>query len=226
MIAQPDVARVARTIGDPTRMRMLILLTEGRALTAKELAYGTGIEPATGSTHLARLLTDSLVHSRTQGRHKYFRLASADVARCIESLMAIALPEKSETESVITPIHMARFCYDHLAGRLAIDIKRALVAKRFVTEGDGEFAVSKKGEGWLEEFGIDLAQLRHGRRKFAPLCLDWSERKDHIGGALGAALARRMLNENWISRKQDSRIVKVTPKGKLRLKATFGIRWE
>jgi DNA-binding transcriptional ArsR family regulator/predicted transcriptional regulator len=226
MTAEPDIARVACTIGDPTRVRMLTLLMEGRALTAKELAHGTGIEPATASVHLGRLLADSLVHSRIQGRHKYFRLASADVARCIESLMAIALPEKPTVAMAPAAIHMARFCYDHLAGKLAVEITGALMAKKLVEDVEREFQVSKKGERWLEAFGIDLVQLGRTRRTFAPLCLDWSERKDHIGGALGAAMARRMLEEGWIDRKQNSRVVRVTPKGKLQFKSTFGIRWD
>jgi DNA-binding transcriptional ArsR family regulator len=224
MIAEPDVARIARTIGDPTRIRMLSLLMEGRALTAKELAYGTGVEPATATTHLQKLLAASLVASRIQGRHKYFRLASPDVGRCVESLMAIA-PAQNVPVTAPSAMRKARFCYDHLAGELAIEIAHSLLRKSLLEIRGREFAITQKGGKWLDRFGLDLSSITSARRKLAPLCLDWSERKDHIGGALGAILAERMLEASWIKRERESRVVNVTPKGKLELRATFGIRW-
>jgi DNA-binding transcriptional ArsR family regulator len=225
MIAEPDVARIARTIGEPTRIRMLSLLMEGRALTAKELAYGTGVEPATATAHLQKLLADSLVNSRIQGRHKYFRLASPEVGRCVESLMAIAPPLKAVAVTTPSSMRQARFCYDHLAGELAIEITHSLIGKSLLEIRGREFVITQKGRKWLESFGLDLSSIAKTRRKLAPLCLDWSERKDHIGGALGALLAERMLEASWIKRERESRIVNVTPKGKHELGATFGIRW-
>jgi DNA-binding transcriptional ArsR family regulator len=225
MIAEPDVVRIARTIGDPTRIRMLSLLMEGRALTAKELAYGTGVEPGTATAHLQKLLADSLVTSRIQGRHKYFRLASAEVGRCVESLMAIAPPQKVVPVTTPSAMRKARFCYDHLAGELAIEITQALLRKSLLEIRGREFVITQKGGKWLERFGLDLSSIASTRRKLAPLCLDWSERKDHVGGALGAILAERMLNASWIKRERESRVVNVTPKGKRELRASFGIRW-
>jgi len=223
MPAEPDLARLVRTIGDPTRIRMLTLLLNGRALTAKELSYGTGVEPATGTVHLQRLLADSLVVARSQGRHKYFNLASSDVARCIESLMVVAKPARTELTTSLPPIQIARFCYDHLAGRIATQMTDALQSKRVIRIQEGELEVTSKGERWFHEFGVDLVSLSRSRRKLASACLDWSERRDHVGGALGAALAQRMLTLQWITREPDTRVAHVTRRGRLGLHRQFGI---
>ena len=223
MDVEPDMARIAGTIGDPTRIRMLTLLMEGRALTAKELAYGAGVEPGTATTHLQRLLADSLVSSTMQGRHKYFRLTSPDVAACLEALMIVARPRVQETTQELPPIRRARFCYDHLAGRIAIGITEALLEQNILRRRADEYLVSKKGERWLTKFGIDLAEVAASRRKHAYACLDWSERKDHVGGALGAALAQRMVTAGWVRRKADSRVAVITTLGRKQLRAHFGI---
>jgi DNA-binding transcriptional ArsR family regulator len=203
---------------------MLNLLMEGRALTAKELAFGAGVEPATGTAHLQRLLVDSLVTARIQGRHKYFRLASPDVARCVESMMALAAPA-SQATAERSPIHEARFCYDHLAGRFAIALTMALTRKGWVQTSGQEFVLSSKGSRWCRKFGIDIDALSAGRRKFAPQCLDWSERKEHIGGALGAALADKFIENGWVKRDRDSRLVRVTRSGLNGLGSEIGLRW-
>lgn len=224
MIAEPDLTRLARTIGDPTRMRMLHLLVDGRALTAKELAYGVGVEPATGTAHLQKLLADSLVASRVQGRHKYFRLSSPQVAHCLEAMLAVARPAEHASEARL-PLQEARFCYDHLAGRLAIELTQSLLSMKLLRLNDQEFLLTRKGERWCDTFGIDLARLRNSRRKFAPQCLDWSERKEHIGGALGAAIGDRFLQEGWIKRQRDSRAVQVTASGVRMLRTKLRVRW-
>ncbi|HET7536015.1 MAG TPA: winged helix-turn-helix domain-containing protein [Candidatus Didemnitutus sp.] len=223
MVAEPDVSRVARTIGDPTRLRMLTLLMEGRALTAKELAYGTGVEPSTATSHLRRLLADALVVARAQGRHKYFQLASPQVARCIESLLVLAPATDTAPGKADHPLREARFCYDHLAGRLAVRLTTSLLGCGILELHDGNFLPTKNGERWFGRFGIDLGELARTRRKFAPACMDWSERKDHIGGALGAALAQRLQDARWIKRKTGSREVAITPAGQEALAAQFGI---
>lgn len=223
MTVEPDIARVARTIGDPTRIRMLTLLMQGRALTAKELAYGAGVEPATGTAHLRRLIADELVVVRAQGRHKYFRLTSPHVARCVESLLVLAQPGHPLPLRVPHPLREARFCYDHLAGRLAIQLTEALLERRLLVRHATEFVPTTQGERWLANFGIDLTAIARSRRKIAPACMDWSERKDHIGGALGAALAELLHDKKWIKRKADSRAVIVTPAGCTALAAHFGL---
>ena len=224
MTAEPDLTRLARTIGDPTRVRMLHLLMDGRALNAKELAYGVGVEPATGTAHLQKLLADSLVNVRVQGRHKYFRLASPSVARCLEAMIAVAVPAKNLPEER-TPIQEARFCYDHLAGRLAIEIANALAERKVLRVSGQEFRFTRIGERWCKKSGIDVAALRSSRRQFARTCLDWSERKEHIGGALGSAIAECFVRQGWIKREQDSRVVRVTATGVRALRSQFGIRW-
>ncbi len=226
MDVEPDVSRVARTIGDPTRMRMLMLLMEGRALTAKELAHGVRVEPATATAHLRRLLEDELVVCTAQGRHKYFRLGSADVARCVETLLAIAMPITAVPATRTHPIHQARYCYDHLAGRLGTQITDVLLKRELVAVDGKNFSLSKKGEKWFAKFGINLGAVAESRRRFACVCLDWSERKDHLGGALGAALAQRMLEAGWLKRKAGTRIATVTENGCDALKSHFGIRWK
>jgi DNA-binding transcriptional ArsR family regulator len=224
MNAEPDISRIARTIGDPTRIRMLTLLMEGRALTAKELAYGSGVEPATASVHLQRLLADSLVVSTTQGRHKYFRLASPHVARCIESLMVVAMPGKaSASTDSLPPIRLARFCYDHLAGRIATGIAQSLVSRKLLHRHEKDFVLTASGERWFRQFGIDPAALAGSRRRFLYPCLDWSERQDHLGGALAAALAKHMIESRWLKRKPDTRIAFITQTGREALLSHFGV---
>jgi DNA-binding transcriptional ArsR family regulator len=222
MVAAPDVSRVARTIGDPSRLRMLTLLMDGRALTAKELAYGAGIEPATGSTHLQRLVGDGLLTVRTQGRHRYFQLASPEVARCVESLLVVAPAVRAVPRTTPDPLCEARYCYDHLAGRLAIAVTRALTARGTIERREDAFIVTREGTRWFAQLGLDVAAIAAQRRQFAPACMDWSERQDHIGGALGAALAARFEAARWLRRRPESRAVVITPLGRTALKKHFG----
>jgi DNA-binding transcriptional ArsR family regulator len=221
---EPDLSRLARTIGDPTRIQMLALLMEGRALTAKELAYGTEIKPATATAHLRQLLEDKLLDMTTQGRHKYFRLASPEVARLIESLMVFA-PKRKRTGPATgnDAICTARFCYDHLAGKLGTRLTEVLLERGLLHADDGTFSLSEQGETWFEDFGIDTRQLQKSRRQFAYPCLDWSERRDHLAGALGATLAKRMVELGWLTRSKHSRVVGITPEGRAALAERFGI---
>jgi len=234
MTDEPDMSRLARTIGEPTRMRMLTLLMEGRALTAKELAYGSGVEPATATSHLRRLADDLLVSATTQGRHKYFRLTSPRIAELIESLMVIAQrqqPSRQQANPVgkADPvIRSARFCYDHLAGQLGVRLtdamlERGLLVKTDMPDEQKSFTVTTTGVIWCASFGIDLAELRKSRRQLAFQCLDWSERKDHLAGALGAAIAERMIALGWIVKNKHSRAVSITVTGELALATQFGI---
>ena len=222
MDVEPDIARLARAIGDGTRIRMLNALMEGRALTAKELAYGAGIAPATASAHLGKLEAEGLIAATTQGRHKYFRLASANVAHLIESLTALA-PPRNAGAAPEQPIRVARFCYDHLAGRLGTRLTEALTARGVLATDGKSFLVTRRGEAWFAAFSIDLAALRRSRRQFAYRCLDWSERRDHLAGALGTAVAQRLLALGWIEKTRRSRVVAVTPAGRRALKREFGV---
>jgi DNA-binding transcriptional ArsR family regulator len=217
MLVEPDMTRIAATIGDASRIRMLVLLMEGRALTAKELALGAGIEPGTATSHLRRLVEDGLLESAAQGRHKYFRFASEQVAQLVESLMRVAPPRKSgKSPAGNEPIRHARFCYDHLAGSLGTGLLAMLLRKRWLEDGAdhaGQLQPTPAGEKALQALGLDLPELRNKRRQFACTCLDWSERRDHLGGALGAALASHFTQQGWITRKKHSRVVQVTTEG-------------
>jgi DNA-binding transcriptional ArsR family regulator len=218
MNAEPDLARIAATIGDARRIQMLVLLMEGRALTAKELALGAGIAPATATAHLKRLLADGLLESAAQGRHKYFRFASEHVAQLVESLMRVAPPCKTTAQTKSDdPIRSARFCYDHLAGRLGTSLLALMLRKRWL-QADGtdpkQLVVTRPGEKGLAALGLDLDDARARRRQLACRCLDWSERQDHLGGALGAAMAERFKALRWIDRQKHSRVVRITSLGR------------
>lgn len=216
MNAEPDLARIAGAVGDATRIRMLSLLMEGRALTAKELALGAGVEPATATSHLKRLQDDALVTSTAQGRHKYFRFASDDVAQLVESLMRLA-PRKPAARQAHEPIRAARYCYDHLAGSLGTGLLASMLKKGWLADDDGDakqLEVTPKGEKALATLGLDMDSVRAKRRQFACRCLDWSERQDHLGGALGAAMADHFRESKWIERQKHSRVVRVTTAGR------------
>lgn len=218
MNTEPDLARIAATVGDARRVRMLALLMEGRALTAKELALGVGIEPATATSHLKRLLDDGLAACTSQGRHKYFRIASEQVAQLVETLMRVAPQRKTQARASATePIRQARYCYDHLAGGLGTGLLAMMLKKNWLVPQAGADAkrleASARGIKSLSALGIDIAQAQGRRRQFACRCLDWSERQDHLGGALGAALAERFTALNWIERKKHSRVVHLTALG-------------
>jgi DNA-binding transcriptional ArsR family regulator len=223
MSASPDLVRVARTIGEPSRVRMLALLMGGRALTAKELAHGAGIDPATATAHLRRLADDALVDVAAQGRHKYFRLRGPEVAALVEQLMVVSGSDGATDAKSDQPIRAARFCYDHLAGRMGVAVTGALVSRGVLAPAGGAFTVTGDGDAWFHEIGIDVEQLRHQRRAFARACLDWTERTDHLAGALGATLAARMLELGWIDRVRRSRVVTVTDAGRRELRARLGI---
>lgn len=229
MNAEPDLARIAATVGDARRIQMLSLLMEGRALTAKELALGAGIEPATASAHLKRLLGDGLLTSATQGRHKYFRFASEHVAQLVESLMLVA-PRRSiaPTARQDEPIRRARFCYDHLAGSLGTGLFTLMLKKAWLQDDAAQpkqLQLTPRGHKALAALDIDLAAAQARRRQFACRCLDWSERRDHLGGALGAAVAQQLQALRWIERRKHSREVNVTPQGAEGLRE-LGLAWQ
>jgi DNA-binding transcriptional ArsR family regulator len=222
-LGEANLESFAKVIGDATRIRMLQLLMEGRALTAKELAYGARVEPATATQHLRRLQEGGLVSVKAQGRHKYFKLGSPLVAELMELLMVLAPDQKmkSPTPRAEEPLRRGRMCYDHLAGELGIGITEALVRQGILRKEADAFAVTRRGGAWFAELGIDLDTARALRRKFAASCLDWTERRDHLGGALGAALAERLVDLGWIARKRNSRAVAVTEAGKRKLGEQF-----
>lgn len=227
MVTVTALARTAALLGDPARAGMLTVLMDGRALTASELARAAGVTPQTASGHLAQLTEAGLLAVARQGRHRYHRLASPAVARMLEGVMAVAAgpdpvrpaPRRGPRDAALRE---ARTCYDHLAGRLAVAMADALVARGAVELGADGGAVTPAGEAFLGGLGVDLAAASSGRRVFCRPCLDWSERRPHIAGALGAALLATCLESGWLRRNPGSRAVAVTPDGRLALRRTFG----
>ena len=225
MVAGMQTAEVAALVGDPARANMLTALMDGRALTATELAFHARIAPQTASGHLAKLVDGRLLAVEKQGRHRYFRLASPLVSRMLESINAMAAIEGPPRHRPRSPadavLRHARYCYDHLAGKLGVALADALVARGHVEFGEDGGAVTPSGAEFLARFGLDLAAPT--RRAFCRPCLDWSERRPHIAGAVGAALAARCIALGWVARQRDTRAVAITAKGKKGLAEVFGI---
>ncbi|OJU17816.1 MULTISPECIES: helix-turn-helix transcriptional regulator [unclassified Sphingomonas] len=221
-----NMAAVARLIGDPARANMLDAMLDARAHSAGELATIAGVSAATASGHLRQLLDGGLVAVAAQGRHRYYRLASPEVARLLEGLMAVTAPlvtRHRATPRVPNALREARTCYDHLAGRLGIAITDTLVANGAVRIDDNNIAVTDHGRVWLGELAIDLDAPRGwARRPLCRPCLDWSERRPHLAGVLGAALLERLLDRGWIARVDGSRAIRVTPPGAAELRRRFG----
>jgi DNA-binding transcriptional ArsR family regulator len=233
MVSPNKIAEVAAVVGEPARAAMLAALMDGRALTASELAAVAGITPQTASTHLARLVAAELVAVATQGRHRYHRLANPGVARMLEGLMQHASARDGTRRTPRTgprdeALRQARTCYDHLAGRLGVAIADALVARGHVEIEDDAGLVTDMGAKFLAKLGIVLPDaakpgLGSGRPVCRP-CLDWSERRPHLAGRLGAALCRFGFDAGWVRRIDGTRAVAVTPKGQVALANVFGIR--
>lgn len=220
----PPIASICALIGEPARALMLSALMDGRARTATELAAEAGITRQTTSAHLARLTHGGLLAMCSQGRHRYFRLRTPEIAAALETLMVAgaqrARPVSPPRDS---PEREARTCYDHLAGRLGVALFDALAARGHLAIGADQLALTPSGEHLLGTLGIDLQSTRQRRRMFATLCLDWSERRHHLGGALGAALLEHFVEHDWLRRRSDSRAVALTSSGKAGFMRSFGV---
>ena len=220
------MAAVAQLFADRTRAAVVAALLDGRALTAGELARAAEVSAPTVSAHLSRLLTAGLVAVASQGRHRYYRLADERAARAFEALAALApvRPVRSLRQSrVAAELAWARTCYDHLAGAVAVSLADTLIQRKVLTEGDGRYQLGPESHV-LESFGLDLGDLSNSRRSFAHPCLDWSERRHHIAGALGAGLLSHLATLGWVSRRPASRAVVVNDKGTQGLAEAFGWR--
>lgn len=217
-----DLASLSSLIGDPSRALILSALFGGEALPAGELAFRARVTPQTASSHLAKLTEAGLVTVERMGRHRYYRLSGPEIGGLLEKMMTVAWQPAVERSRVPAPLRDGRMCYDHLAGRLGVAVTDALVARGVLALGDDAFALTEAGTGWLAAMGIDAAALRDGRRSFARHCIDWSERRPHLAGALGAAIAERFVDRGWIRRDRDSRAVALTEDGRAALTRIFG----
>ncbi|WP_062059006.1 ArsR/SmtB family transcription factor [Aquimarina longa] len=213
--------KVASLLGDKSRAVMLWCLLDGRAYTAMELATCADISAQSASNHLKKLITAKILSVEKQGRHRYYRYSTSEVAQVIESMAGLVSLD-DEYNRVHTPkssaITYARTCYDHLAGEISVKITDALLKNDIIKTLENVYKVTPIGKKWFESLAIDTDEIRLQKRSFAHPCLDWSERKHHLAGALGATFLMMMLQQDWVRRKKDCREVIITAKGKIELK--------
>ncbi|HET7886906.1 MAG TPA: winged helix-turn-helix domain-containing protein [Bradyrhizobium sp.] len=225
-----NVAEIASLVGDPARSNILAALMDGRALTSKELAYIAGVSPQTTSGHLAKLATADLLVLMKQGRRHYYRIASPLVGQMLESIMAVAgaqaAPRRLRSSPVEEKMRTARTCYDHLAGRLGVALADTLAVRGHVALVQDGGEVSESGFAFLSGLGISLDARKPSRRIFCRPCLDWSERRVHIAGSIGAKLCERCFELGWIKQLRTTRAVEITASGSKGLAEWFGIDLE
>jgi DNA-binding transcriptional ArsR family regulator len=224
----PDarLSRIAAAIAEPARTRMLSCLLDGQARTSTELAVVAEVSPSTASVHLARLKDQQLVKVLAQGKHRYYSLEGVRVAKALEALMVVAGSRERFVPSTPSRLRAARTCYDHMAGGIAVSLHDRLKELRwlsFTPACGNAYDLTPVGAKALEAAGIDIGATRTLRRRFAYACVDWSERRPHVGGALGAALLKLALRRNWVVQDLDSRILTVTPVGRREMRARFGV---
>jgi DNA-binding transcriptional ArsR family regulator len=227
---EPDIPRIATLFADPARAKILRALMDGTRRPAGELAYAANISAQSASAHLAKLVGGGLLAAEAQGRHRYFRIVSPEVADAIESLasLSVAVGPRSPRQplpSKSVPIQFlySRTCYDHLAGETAVQVCVAMLRARWLTTEGRDFRVTRLGEEKLTALDIDLPAVRESRRVFARACVDLTQRRPHIGGALGAALLGLYVARGWILRARRSRVVSITPKGQEAFRRVFGL---
>ena len=217
------LASTAALIADPARAAILMVLLDGRALAAGELARAANVSAQSASMHLAQLLDGEFVRVAQEGRHRYYRIASSEVAHAIEVLGVISSPRKRRPIGEDNAIRYARTCYDHLAGELAVRLADAFQRDGLlIGRNEREYQLTGRGEQFFAQWHIDAGMLRTKRRSFARRCLDWTERRDHVAGALGAAICERLLEFRWIVRDRNSRVVGVTSAGVRHLAPLLG----
>ena len=225
----PDVALIAGLMGEPARAAILVALVGGRALPAGELAFIGNVAPQTASFHLRKLMEASLITVERQGKHSYYRLANERVAATLEAIAALAPVRdlrsrtRRETER-IKELRFARSCYRHLAGALAVEINLTLLDRELlIADSEKSYGLSGPGREWCRQFGIILPALGRRQDPAARACIDWTERRHHLGGALGVALFSRLIDLRWIVANAGSRAIRVTRAGAIGLEREFGI---
>jgi DNA-binding transcriptional ArsR family regulator len=227
MTFHTNYTSAAALIGDPVRAMILNALLDGRALPAGELAFASGVTPQTASSHLHKLLVGGLLQVEREGRHRYFRLAGSHVAEALELLAAIG-PEpvrKRAPTAEAAAIRNARSCYNHLAGKMGVEVTRRLVNNGLiVTAAEKRFEITKRGAEWFGALGIDVTKLKPATRGIARQCLDWTEREHHLAGPLGVALLTAFLDRHWVRRERSGRALQITPTGRSELRSRLGVQ--
>lgn len=225
MLADADLSAVAELMS-AHRATLLLALIGGRPLTAGELAMRAGISPSLASSHLRRLLDGGLVSVEQDGRRRHYRVAGPHVAEVIEAMLTLAPDRAASTLREYQrgqAIHHARTCYDHLAGRLGVALTDSLEHQHLIAPSGDSYLLTDPGQQRLEALGIEIDPLRRQRRAFARPCLDWTERRAHLAGALGAAIAHRLFELGWLERRPDSRALQITDAGRHQLRQEFGL---
>lgn len=220
------VAELGALIGDPARASMLTELMSGRALTAGELALVAQITPQTATTHLRKLAEARLIRSERQGRHRYVALASSEVAHMLETMYALSAPQngaRAKPPRVFGALKRARTCYDHLAGELGVALCDTFTKRKLVVLHDEAAELTRRGLAFAADFGLDLERHPSSRRPLCKTCLDWSERRYHLAGHFGAALAKRLFEKHWIERAPEGRALTITKAGLRELRAQLNI---
>lgn len=222
----PDIAIVASLLGDPARANMLTAMSAGQALTAGELAREAGVTAQTASSHLAKLSAAGLIEGRKQGRHVYYALSGPDVAGVIEALSGLAARTghtRVRTGPKEPALRRARVCYDHLAGDLGVAMLDSLTHRGMIVGAGETLVLTKDGEAFMTALGLDLGALSALRRPLCKGCLDWSVRRSHLAGSLGAALLKRFFALGWAEREAGTRIVAFSPRGLEAFREIFGV---
>jgi DNA-binding transcriptional ArsR family regulator len=218
--------KTAALIGDPTRASIMWTLLDGRAFTATELAIVANTSPQNISMHLTKLLEGNLLSVEKQGRHKYYRFSNKEVAYAVEAMANLIqkppITSKKETENY-SPIKYCRTCYDHLAGKIGVALTDSLLEQKIILSKNDIFEISPEGKKWFFNFGINLEEAQKQKRTFLKPCLDWSERRNHLAGSIGALLLNKMINEDWIRKTKNSRAIIITGKGEKELLKYFKI---
>jgi len=219
------VARIAGAIGEPARARMLFCLMDGHARTSTELAIVADVATSTASAHLNRLKAEHLVKVITQGKHRFYSLDGPKVARVLEGLSVLVdQPQQKFIPNTPTRLRAARVCYDHMAGHLGVLLHDRFNQLKWLSRSANDaYDLTLEGANAVETLGIDVEEIRKLRRRLAYACLDWSERRPHIGGALGAALLKLAMKKKWVTQDLDSRAIRVTNTGRREMSARFGV---
>lgn len=222
---EPNITIVASLIGDNARAKMLTALLSGKALTATELALEADVMPPTASSHLAKLLSGDLICVRKQGRHKYFQLKDHAVAELLEQLLRLSPTTRPDIATGPTDqaLRQARACYDHLAGEISVALYDSLLTQHLIADTFNTATLTEKGIVFFQQYGVDFARLSASHRPMCKTCLDWSERRSHLAGALGHWILTDLLAKGWAQREPDSRVIRFNNQGLAAFRRRYGI---